>query len=219
MADGILARLEYDFICNRGGLFGEAHMHGIINEIVRANSDPTRSALRSGFAHPALRNNNEKRGRHREVDFYLEPLVDSGSGLCIEAKWAGSSHCKPENVLIDLCRLTVIASGSPSTDCIFVLAGSATQVDRLFATRSLLSPSGPESRRLLQVPSKKHHRPRTYPLSVDAKPLKAITPNVTVSVPAVPTAIRTQLFSPTFLSSKWQALAWRVTAVEDFGRD
>lgn len=94
LAEGITARLEFDFVCERGHSFGEYYLHGVMNEIISANIDPAASVPHASYAHPALaRAGKPSPGRKREVDFFVQPRVSGGPTACVEAKWAGSSHC------------------------------------------------------------------------------------------------------------------------------
>ena len=38
IADGLYGKMEFEFACNRGHAFGEYFMHGVINEILAANT-------------------------------------------------------------------------------------------------------------------------------------------------------------------------------------
>ena len=212
LTDGILARIEYDFVCNRGSSFGESYLHEVISNIITANIDPSQLVLERGYPHPAIRNGNKRAGRDREIDFFLHPRgAGSSTGTCIEVKWAGSAHCTPQNVLIDLCRLSAIAAACPGSQCVFVLAGSGSSMKRLFR-KSFMAPSGADNRRLLQIPGNRPSRRRTYPLIVDGGYTEAVSNAVKNSVPALPQAIHSILIKPTFTNPKWQSLVWVVTA-------
>lgn len=129
LAEGVSAKLEFDYACERANSFSEYYLHGAINEIVAALVSPTEFRLHSGYAHPALsRGEDGGPGRQREVDFLLAPYDERRSAVCIEAKWAGSSHCRWDRILLDLCRLTLIKEHSPGTECLFVISGPADKV-------------------------------------------------------------------------------------------
>ncbi|WP_182356634.1 hypothetical protein [Komagataeibacter europaeus] len=131
IADGTKAKLDFDYECQRGHSFGEYHVHGVVNEILCANLDPTQHRVHSGFPHPELQTPGA-RGRRREVDFAVETFGSQVLSLCVEVKWAGSSHCTQEKVLLDLCRLQIIKKATPETDCIFMLAGRKDNIEELF---------------------------------------------------------------------------------------
>lgn len=123
LSDGLYGRIEFDFSCNRGHGFGEAHLHGVIMEILASNVDPRLRTIQPSFPVEAIQRpqgaGEGKGGRKREVDFAVltraqvpnAPVMEH----CIEAKWAGSSHANPDNVLIDLTRLALISQEHPES--------------------------------------------------------------------------------------------------------
>lgn len=218
LADGIPSRLEYDFSCNRGHSFGEYYLHGTINEIVSANIDPGEQVPHSGFPHPAIvsefTNNTEtKQGRKPEVDFYIEHRLKDGPSTCIEAKWAGSSHCTPNRILYDLCRLTWIKQYSPDTTCLLVVAGGNTKLKKLF-NRKPLAPASEGARRILERPHvNKTPKIRSYPLlEADGTPVDAISKYAENTALTIPRRIRSTLVTPSIHEPpRWQALIWRIS--------
>lgn len=131
IGEGTRAKLDFDFACGRGHSFGEYHVHGVVNEILCSNLDPTQCRVNPSFAHPNLQTPGAK-GRRREVDFAVSRLSSSVYEFYAEVKWAGSSHCSQENVLRDLCRLQIIKNAEPTAECIFILAGLFTDIEELF---------------------------------------------------------------------------------------
>lgn len=211
LRDGITSRLEFDFACERGHSFGEYYLHGAINEIVSAIIDPGLFRLHGSYPHPALNpsSNLPKPGRRREVDFYVENRDTNASSLCLEAKWAGSSHCTWEKILLDLYRLALVKEHSPEGECLFVLAGSTLKVNALMASMPRVRQEGGAANLMtaLQIPknrgeaTKRTYRPRHW----------GVPSAVRDSLPTVPPVIRSTLAHHTDLKvSKWRTFVWRI---------
>lgn len=101
LADGVSAKLEFDYVCERGHSFGEYHLHGVMNEILSAIISPKDFIPHSGYAHEALTRSGQKTtGRQREVDFFIRAHKSGSVDVCIEAKWAGSSYCTWDRILL-----------------------------------------------------------------------------------------------------------------------
>lgn len=216
LAEGITARLEFDFVCERGHSFGEYYLHGVMNEIISANIDPGVDVPHASYAHPALaRAGAPAPGRKREVDFFIQPRVNGGPTACIEAKWAGSSHCTWEKVLLDLCRLTLVKNADPATECYFVLAGLSRDVNAVVAVLMRKMPLMKKPRRgmirILQVPAdNQHSRQRSYPLR-DWANRSVIPKAVQAALPTSPVKIRsTLLMAPGMNTPRIQTIVWRI---------
>jgi hypothetical protein len=219
IAEGTKAKLEFDYACGRGHSFGEYHLHGVVNEILCSNLDPTRHRVASGFAHPCLQTAGAH-GRPREVDFSVLSLASSTHQFVAEVKWAGSSHCSQENVLRDLCRLQIIKNAEPATECIFVLAGHCSDIEKLFVGGILVS----GTRCLLHRPNRtgnltergRVRRKKTFLLkeSVDhVAQLERFHANISEKLPFVPDRICTYLTCSTqsvLNGVRFQALVWAV---------
>ena len=217
LRDGITARLEYDFACERGHSFGEYHLHGVINEIISAIIDPGLFKLHGGHPHPAINSLGasdmpKRAGRPREVDFYVEHRDTDEARTCIEAKWAGSSHCTWERVLLDLYRLTFVKEHSPEAEFLFVLAGFTQNVDALLENMPRVWQGDASLRkRALQIPNNKGSAvARCY------RPMPWANPDlVRTSLPRVPLAIRSKLAHHTDIkASKWKTVVWRIDGPE-----
>lgn len=209
LRDGITARLEFDFACERGHSFGEYHLHGVINEIVSAIIDPGLYKLHGGYPHPALALPDAPRaGRRREVDFYVENRDTSEARTCIEAKWAGSSHAVWDRVLLDLCRLTLVKHYSPTVECLFVLSGTAQNVNNVLRSMPLVRQGGSGSQRhALQLPDDhKVARQRVF------EPMTWTNPKILrEKLPSVPAKIHSTLLQQeTITASKWETIVWRI---------
>lgn len=211
LRDGITARLEYDFACERGHSFGEYHLHGVMNELISAIIDPALFKLRGGHPHPALNSPDlpKRAGRPREVDFYVDHRDTNEARTCIEAKWAGSSHCTWDRILLDLYRLTLVKEYSPEAECLFVLAGSMQNVDKLLSSMPLVRQGGGSSHmmRPLQIPKNKGaassrcYEPRQW----------AIPDEIRKALPRVPLRIRSKLAHHTDIkASRWKTVVWRI---------
>ncbi|CDZ35577.1 Hypothetical protein NGAL_HAMBI1145_29140 [Neorhizobium galegae bv. officinalis] len=217
IAEGTKAKLEFDYACGRGHSFGEYHVHGVVNEILCSNLDPTQHRVASGFAHPCLQTDGAH-GRPREVDFAVSSFASSTHQFYAEVKWAGSSHCSQENLLRDLCRLQLIKNAEPTTECVFVLAGQSDDIDKLFVDGILVN----GTQCLLHRPNHtarltergRVKRTKTFLLkeNVDhAAQLERIYANISRKLPSVPDRICTYLTRSTQSAStgvRFQALVW-----------
>ena len=216
---GIRAKLDFDFSCGRGHSFGEYHVHGIVNEILCSNIDSRQHRVWSGFAHPNLRSQTAK-GRRREVDFGITALGNLFSEFYAEVKWAGSPHCSQKTVLRDLCRLQIIKNDEPAAECVFILAGYMSDINRLFSKGILLR----GTRGLLQHAtssaglSKRGSTRRTKNFSLTnnvdhRQKLQTLCNILKDDLPSIPRSIRTILTHSEQSAPKgawFQALVWSV---------
>jgi hypothetical protein len=209
LRDGITARLEYDFACERGSSFGEYHLHGVINEIISAIIDPGLFKQYGGYAHPAINETPKRPGRPREVDFYVEHRDTKEARTCLEAKWAGSSHCTWEKILLDLYRLALVKEHSPTAECLFVLAGSRTNMDVMMKSMPVVWQGGNTQRKMraLQKPENRGHASLRYYNPVPW----AVPTSFRRSLPRIPPAFRSNLAHNTKVKdSRWMTVVWSI---------
>lgn len=135
LAEAVGSWLHLEFCCYRAGLLSEGALKAAVGQMlssfpilvpgVRAYSD---------FAHDAL-NPIKRRGRKKEVDFALalagKGLPKTNAEILIEAKWANSTHCTPENVFTDFLRLAALKKADPGATCIFLLAGHTSAMSKI----------------------------------------------------------------------------------------
>ena len=147
IAEGVTAKLNFDFACHRGHGFGETYIHGVINEILCARTMPNEQKIECGYPLPEISNS---KGRKKEIDFAVispdeEKDHDKQDARClkcaIEVKWAGSSHCDEKHILSDLARLQWLFDKSPNVECFFVLSGHQNDVRNCFEKEDLLAKS------------------------------------------------------------------------------
>ncbi|MBM7766704.1 hypothetical protein [Glutamicibacter nicotianae] len=222
LADGISAKLEFDYICERGRSFNEYHLHGVMNEIISALISSVDFLSRPGYAHEALaRDVDTTAGRKREVDFYIQAHNPSLTDVCIEAKWAGSSHCSWDRVLLDICRLALVNKHSPSTECLFVLSGPTKEVDAVLKSlernmprRNMRGRSGSILQR--PVESEKTYK-NIYRLRdwggrfAGNEFVQKGLPKKKDGRPNIPVKINTQLVRTSGTrTAKWQTIVWRI---------
>lgn len=215
LTSGIYGRLEYDFACNRGHAFSEAHLHGAIMDILAANVLARTHDIRPGFAIPELQDKTGKKaGRNREVDFAILDRESKQSTVCIEAKWSGSSHASEENILIDLARLATINYESPSTVCLFIFAGGKSAIEKRLS-KGLFSPHGSrhKPKRLLRYPydGKNNNYPLSDGIGESSVLSKSRFLKISRRLPSVAPRIRSHLYKPSHLSPpNWSVQVWRV---------
>ncbi|MFQ3896637.1 hypothetical protein [Sphingobium sp. R-7] len=218
LAEGITAKLDFDYACNRGHSFGEYHVHGVVNEILCANIDPATRNVRTGFAHPAIQTEGNG-GRKREIDFLLEGREPVDNEICIEVKWAGSSHCKPENVLLDLCRLQIIKAARPETECVFILSGPEMAHTDLFNARIFLAGTNCLLHRRSEALTQ-GTGPRVKSFLLASNPdhsdeIEVIMPKLVKRLPTIPRSVHTTLIHSTRSApqcGRFQTLVWTIGA-------
>ena len=224
LATGVSAKLEFDFVCERANSFSEYYLHGAINEIVAALVSPTAYRINTGYAHDALKREADSgSGRHREVDFFIQPYEIDEGAVCIEAKWAESRHCSWDRILLDVCRLALVHEHSPMTECLFVLSGSTPKVTSALQSLTANMPTRRgkgKSEGLLELPGDNQFSfKRTYPLKdwggrfagnglvLDGLPKrKNGKPNVPVAI--VSDLVRSHVSR----TDKWQTVVWRISS-------
>lgn len=220
VAEGVTAKLNFDYACNRGHSFGEHHVHGVVNEILGANVDPAKYKAISGFAHAAIQTEG-RTGRKREVDFHLEPFEPEARATYAEVKWAGSSHCTSDRVLLDLCRLQLIKNSDPLSECYFFLSGATGEIEKLFRKGVLQGGTHCLLHRKGENGMSPGHGPRTKAFHLQDNPdhgtyLIALHPWLSTRLPKIPTSIYTILKGTdmsAFPKSRFQTLAWRVVSL------
>ncbi|MCE0510395.1 hypothetical protein LVJ59_15200 [Microbacterium sp. KKR3/1] len=225
IAQALPAKLTFDQACMRYGMFNELYIHGVMNEIVVSNLSIQDFWVRPSYAHPDLQDRysaKKKRGRSRELDFFVTPSAGRhGRSLAIEVKWTSSGHCTWKNIVTDLYRLKLVAMAEPGTDCQFVLCGPRTEVvslleqiaiesqkraiGRTYATPLVLNSTGSKSGQSYLAPVDENGRL----LGADSVREKLpIGPN---GRRRIPTGINFQLLGEATVGAKeWTAAVWRL---------
>ncbi|WP_157519888.1 hypothetical protein [Nocardioides dokdonensis] len=212
---GINGKLDFDFACNRGHGFGEAHLHGLLIEIIASNINPRTHNILPSYPAPEIQRADAGAGRKREIDFAVVTRSDEPRPLlCVEAKWAGSSHARAENVLYDVARLALISQENPETECLFVLAGGKSAVAKLFETGVLaVHGSGASGRRLIrhpQRPGESTYYLRSGPGYTTTLP-HAMQVKLAGKLPVVPARVRSKLYRPPHSGAPdWAVYVWRI---------
>jgi hypothetical protein len=217
LSAGIYGRLEFDFACNRGHGFSEAYLYGVMMEILASNLDPSVAVIHPSHPAPEIQRLGGGSGRKREVDFVVVDRQEPNDlRLCIEAKWAASSHTTPDNILADVTRLALMSAANPDALCLFVLAGVRADVTRQLA-KGVLAPHGDEDdpKRLLRYPEL--GGPSVYRL-VSTRRRPSVLPATTYRklakrVPTIPDRVRTSRYKPSHEDPPdWSVEIWRVMA-------
>jgi len=143
LTQGMSAALLYDFCCMKGNLFGESYLTTSMGEILQSLHGGKSAQVIAGYQHPTLSKLMKGRGRRPELDFVVSTYDDSSANqrarsakspvqtsrnaslllTAIETKWAGSSHCTPENILWDILRLEMLVFENPTINAILLIAG------------------------------------------------------------------------------------------------
>jgi len=71
-------------------------------------------------------------GRKSEIDFVVTRRGSKNIEHAIELKWAGSSHCKFDNIFWDLTRLHFVRQAVPTASCALLIAGHGSDFRKLF---------------------------------------------------------------------------------------
>lgn len=215
VAEGVTAKLAFDYACHRGHSFGETHIHAIVNEVLTANIHPAESRVHAGFPHPRL--GRPGKGRKPEIDFAVLERASGAVLVAAEVKWAGSGHCTPCNVLKDLIRLQIIADAHPSTDCIMVIAGHRNSAQRLFSDPLFLQGTHCMLVRSCEtVTPRAAVRRKAFSLRGNRDHQDAIDRHlaqIRTKVPAIPDRITSSFMSPAMSAPKegrFHTFAWRI---------
>ncbi|PFG18176.1 hypothetical protein ATK74_2758 [Propionicimonas paludicola] len=215
ISDGLYGRLEFDFACNLGHAFSEAYLHGVLMQILASNSNAQDEAIRPSHAVPVLqRRGVAGSGRKREVDFAITSRANETIPLvCIEAKWAGSTHASEENILLDLCRLALVRQAHPEATCLFVLAGGKSAMAKRLSTGVLAPHGGRRPKQLLQSAYDGNQNTYFIRSTVGAASVldASLRAKVAEKLPEMPTRIVTRLHKPSYVDPpNWGVLAWSV---------
>jgi len=219
ISSGLVGKLHFDFACQRGHAFNEAHIHSVIMEVLTARLDTSALAVHPNYALPALQpqplsGRTPGRGRKRELDFAATGLAAPHEpALVIEAKWAGSSHASASNIVRDVARLAVASRAHPDAVCLFVLAGRTPDVQRILAHK-LLGPLGKKRRRILPYPYPQHAE-RLFHL-VDTQGGQGLLSETDATwlrqnFISPPHKLTSTLYKPPAgVGTKWEAQIWRI---------
>lgn len=109
----------------------EAYLVHGISDILNAFFDQHKFEIRKNYIHPSL--SAGKPGRKPELDYVVIDRSSMKMVMAIEAKWAGSSHCAPENILWDLVRLKLLKETNPECIGSFLIAGQKKKFDKCFS--------------------------------------------------------------------------------------
>lgn len=128
LSEAIGSWLHLEFCCYRAGLFSENSLKAAVGLVLSSFSVQEKGVrVYADFPHDLLNPQGRKLGANKKLDFALALAGDGvpkrNVKIAVETKWAGSSHCKPENIFEDFLRLVEIKRGDPETDCVFILAG------------------------------------------------------------------------------------------------
>jgi hypothetical protein len=216
VSEGVTAKLDFDYSCNRGNSFGEYHVHGVVNEVLSANIDPNKHKITSGFPHALLK--RPGRGRQPEIDFAIHSRVSSALFLAAEVKWAGSAHCTVKNILKDLIRLQLIANAEHQAECFMLISGRKDNFDRLFNEKLLIQGTKRMLERTDNISYGKRSEPRIKTFSLQNNldyqiEIDAIIADIGDSLPSIPDRIISAFQSPALsapIEGRFQTHAWRI---------
>ncbi|MFV2045167.1 MAG: hypothetical protein ACC700_18275, partial [Anaerolineales bacterium] len=135
LAFGLGGWLQFEFACDRSGLFSEKYLTSAVGKLLRAEFG---AEVRSEVNHPILAPLMTGPGRRPQLDFAIqEPYPDIS--VAVETKWHGSTSVKLEDIIWDLIRLELLVNAY-GTDAFFILAGKKKKLDALFRTKAWLAP-------------------------------------------------------------------------------
>lgn len=224
---GVYGRITYEFACQRGRAFKEAHLHSTLSEILSSQFDPRSHMTFTDDYVEAIqrRGHKNERGSKRKVDIVTRKWdkrllnnerVDSQISVCVEAKWSGSTHASGESILMDLARLSVVKRNNSEIQCFFVLAGPKDPMDQLIGSDTLkVNDPARGGGGALALPSSPSPISPTYFLrdSGDNRrsPGPALMKKIEKKLPQYPDQIQTKLHTPrTEHDSRWRVYVWEV---------
>ncbi|MEN3032204.1 hypothetical protein [Chromobacterium amazonense] len=129
ISDGVSGFLKYHFACERGRVMNESFLLLAMADIINSSIDKG-NMVKAGYAHHALNSVSNLGGRKRELDYAVFDFQGNLS-IVAEAKWAGSSHCTFDNLIVDLFRLGLVKNNNQDVKCYFVLAGHSSKIKKL----------------------------------------------------------------------------------------
>lgn len=159
LATGVGAWLQFEFACDRSGLFSEKYLTHPIGRILSA-----RSANRAvaEYLHPVLANFAKGAGRRPEIDFAVCDPYPKIS-IAVESKWIGQTSPSVASILWDLIRLELLAHTNGAR-CFFVLGGKRSALEALFAKAAFSGVSaGERPRPMLRADLNLMHRTKLTP--------------------------------------------------------
>ena len=134
LAQGVSSWLKFEFHCSRGHLFEEKYLSYPIGQILFSEYG---KKLVSELNHPLLTEHTVGAGKRPKMDFAV--LQGEDIILSLEAKWAGSTPLKVEDIIWDLIRLELMASHY-GCEAFFLLAGQRKKIKALFESSAFLAP-------------------------------------------------------------------------------
>lgn len=141
LSEGVASWLRFEFHCLRGHLFEEKYLAYPIGQILFAEYG---NKLVSEYDHPLLTEHKVGPGKKPKMDFAV--LQNDNIILSLEAKWAGKTTLKVEDLIWDLIRLELMANHYGCTS-LFLLAGQRRTIKKLFESSAFLAPSEKRSPR------------------------------------------------------------------------
>lgn len=147
-AEALGSWMHFEACCFRAGLFSESSLKSAIGSVASSlRADHKAARVHADYPLAAIQRmpgavRKGGAGRKRNVDFALiyddkrQPV--SEPHVLIEAKWAGSSHCKTSSIMGDFIRLSLMKRAHPGTICMFILAGHSKDIDKVLSRRPFL---------------------------------------------------------------------------------
>lgn len=133
LCEGIGGWLQFEYSCNRSGLFSEKYLTHPIGQILSAWSG---NRAQAEYKHPILAELSEGKGRRPEVDFVVCDPYPKIS-LAVEAKWIGKTRPTIQGIIWDLIRLEILAH-EQGARCFFILGGNYASLNKLFNLKKFL---------------------------------------------------------------------------------
>lgn len=210
LAEGVGGWLQYEYQCNRSGVFSEKYLSvpvaGILSSLYG----------RKVFAevkHPILAPAVSGPGRRPEIDFaVLDPHPEMK--VAIESKWVGKGSISVESIIWDVIRLEMIAHYCGAR-CFFLLGGKRRSLDALFRSTSFTGPD--KTKRRTQRPVLRTDRNIICTLGIDStfECRRAIIKRLMKShqqtrIPCRVISVRTNPFPNPCQSNQYQVYVWEI---------
>ena len=212
LAKGVSSWLRFEFQCSRGHLFEEKYLSYPIGQILHSEYG---NKLVSEQNHPLLEEHTIGPGKRPKLDFAV--LQDNNYLLSIEAKWAGKTPLKVEDIIWDLVRLELMAN-KYKCDSFFLLAGQKKKIQSLFQNHAFQAPLSNRSFR----PILKDGVHRSLGMKLDAPPKqrekvmkKLFSKYPDIEIPTKISSGNPYFFPKDCNNSDFQVYVWEIKPVKD----
>ena len=209
LALGIGGWLQFEFACDRSGLFSEKYLASAVGNLLRADFG---AQVHAEVNHPILAPLMRGAGRRPQIDFAIQNPYPNIS-VAVETKWHGSTPARLEDIIWDLIRLEMLVSAY-GTDAFFILAGRKKDLDALFRRTAWLAPyrHRPGARPLLKTDQRRAQQLNlSSPPPIRASIIKKAVSRINgIPVPATIPTTNPEAYPVPSYNYQYMVYVWRV---------